>query len=74
MIKFKNFDVYGYDYHDALKKGLDELEEYINTFLTNKCINKDQILDIKTNYNTTEGDCYNPSYYNIDAVLTYWVD
>jgi len=74
MIKFKSFNVYGSDYHDALNRGLNELEEYINTFLIDRGITKDQILDIKTNYNTEEGDCYTPSYYDIDAVLTYWVE
>ncbi len=74
MIKFKNFNAYGSDYHNALRKGLDELEEYINNFLNDYNITKDQILDIKTNFKTEEDDDDNYKYYDIDAVLTYWVD
>ena len=72
MVKFKNFNVCGSDYHDALRKGLDELEKCINRYLSDKGIVKNQILDIKTNFKAEEDDYY--KYYDIDAVLTYWID
>ena len=75
MIKFKNFSACGSDYHDALRKGLDELEEYINEFIIDKSIIKDQVLGVKTNFKIeTDDDYYASTYYDIDAVLTYWVD
>ena len=74
MIKFKNFNANGSDYCDPLSKGLDELEKYINEFINDRNIAKNQILDVKTNYSISDGDYYNNGYYDIDTVLTYWVD
>lgn len=74
MIKFKNFNVNGSDYRDPLSKGFDELEKYINEFLVDRSITKNQILDVKTNYSISDGDYYNNGYYDIDTLLTYWLD